>query len=143
MTDASVARAPRFKNFELIAGGVLTAIIVIAVLLSRVLFPDSGDAVNFMARMMPPSSAGASLRHRPARQGRAGPGRCRRTHLAAGRRSFGGRRRRARTAVGLVSGYYRGFWDTLVMRFADIQLALPFILLAITFIAIIGGGLTT
>ena len=44
--------------------------------------------------------------------------------------------------MGLVSGYYRGVWDVIVMRFADVQLALPFILLAITFIAIIGGGLT-
>lgn len=44
--------------------------------------------------------------------------------------------------MGLVSGYYRGFWDMVVMRFADVQLALPFILLAITFIAIVGGGLT-
>lgn len=44
--------------------------------------------------------------------------------------------------LGLVAGYYRGFWDVLVMRFADVQLALPFILLAITFVAIIGGSLT-
>lgn len=44
--------------------------------------------------------------------------------------------------MGLISGYYRGIWDVLVMRFADVQLALPFILLAITFIAIIGGSLT-
>lgn len=44
--------------------------------------------------------------------------------------------------MGLVAGYYRGFWDMLVMRFADVQLALPFILLAITFIAIVGGSLT-
>jgi peptide/nickel transport system permease protein len=43
--------------------------------------------------------------------------------------------------MGLIAGYYRGIWDMLVMRFADIQLALPFILLAITFIAIVGGGL--
>lgn len=43
--------------------------------------------------------------------------------------------------MGLVAGYYRGFWDMVVMRFADVQLALPFILLAITFIAIVGGGL--
>jgi peptide/nickel transport system permease protein len=43
--------------------------------------------------------------------------------------------------MGLVSGYYRGFWDVIVMRFADVQLAMPFILLAITFIAIVGGGL--
>ncbi len=41
---------------------------------------------------------------------------------------------------GLIAGYYRGITDMLVMRFADVQLALPFILLAITFMAIIGGG---
>ena len=45
-------------------------------------------------------------------------------------------------AMGLIAGYYRGFWDMLVMRFADVQLALPFILLAITFVAILGGSLT-
>ncbi|MDB6178694.1 ABC transporter permease [Paracoccus sp. Z330] len=45
-------------------------------------------------------------------------------------------------AVGLVAGYYRGIWDVVVMRSADIQLALPFILLAITIIAIVGGSLT-
>ncbi len=44
--------------------------------------------------------------------------------------------------MGLIAGYYRGLWDVLVMRFADIQLALPFILLAITFVAIFGGSLT-
>jgi peptide/nickel transport system permease protein len=45
-------------------------------------------------------------------------------------------------AMGLVSGYYRGVWDVIVMRFADVQLALPFILLAITFVAIVGGSVT-
>src|SRR5690606_7417057 len=39
-------------------------------------------------------------------------------------------------------GYYRGFWDMIVIRFADVHLALPFILLAITFVAILGGSLT-
>ena len=42
--------------------------------------------------------------------------------------------------MGLISGYYRGFWDMIVMRLPT-QLALPFILVAITFIAILGGGL--
>ncbi len=27
--------------------------------------------------------------------------------------------------MGLITGYYRGFWDMVVMRFADVQLALP------------------
>ncbi|MDP5217300.1 ABC transporter permease [Ruegeria sp. 2205SS24-7] len=35
-------------------------------------------------------------------------------------------------------GGLSGLWDTLIMRFADIQLALPFILMAITVIAIVG-----
>ncbi|HTJ56879.1 MAG TPA: ABC transporter permease [Devosiaceae bacterium] len=143
MTDASIARAPRFKSFELIAGGVLTGVIVILVLLSNVLFPDSGDAVNFMARMMPPFHSwahpfgtdplGKDILARVVAGGRI-------SLLVGVVSAIGGVV--LGTAVGLVSGYYRGFWDTLVMRFADIQLALPFILLAITFIAIIGGGLT-
>jgi peptide/nickel transport system permease protein len=45
------------------------------------------------------------------------------------------------TIVGLVAGYYRGIWDLILMRCADVQLALPFILIAITFIAILGSGL--
>jgi len=45
------------------------------------------------------------------------------------------------TIVGLFAGYYRGFLDAFVMRFADVQLALPFILMAITVIAIVGPGI--
>jgi peptide/nickel transport system permease protein len=45
------------------------------------------------------------------------------------------------TLVGLVAGYYRGIAETLLMRFADIQLALPFILIAIMFLAILGTGI--
>jgi peptide/nickel transport system permease protein len=45
------------------------------------------------------------------------------------------------TFVGLVAGYFRGALDTILMRLADIQLSFPFILLAITVIAVIGPGL--
>jgi len=45
------------------------------------------------------------------------------------------------TIIGLIAGYYRGLAETFLMRFADVQLALPFILLAIMFIAILGPGL--
>jgi peptide/nickel transport system permease protein len=45
------------------------------------------------------------------------------------------------TVIGLVAGYYRGIWDIILMRCADVQLALPFILLAITFTAILGADL--
>jgi peptide/nickel transport system permease protein len=46
------------------------------------------------------------------------------------------------TVAGLIAGYFRGIADMILMRIADIQLAMPFILMAITFIAIVGPGLS-
>jgi len=43
--------------------------------------------------------------------------------------------------LGLVAGYFRGRIDDLIMRVADIQLALPQILLAIAMLAVLGPGL--
>jgi peptide/nickel transport system permease protein len=43
--------------------------------------------------------------------------------------------------LGLVSGFFGKYVDTLVMRLADIQLAVPFILLAIAIMAVLGTGL--
>ena len=43
--------------------------------------------------------------------------------------------------VGLVAGYYGGRLDDVIMRLADIQLALPQILLAIAMLAVLGPGL--
>ena len=43
--------------------------------------------------------------------------------------------------AGLVCGFYGGMVDTVIMRLADIQLAFPFILLAIAIVAVLGGGL--
>jgi peptide/nickel transport system permease protein len=45
------------------------------------------------------------------------------------------------TIIGLVAGYYAGISDNLLMRFTDIMLAIPGILLAMTIVAAIGGGL--
>jgi peptide/nickel transport system permease protein len=43
--------------------------------------------------------------------------------------------------LGLVSGYYGGWLDTVIMRLLDVQLAFPGLLVAICIIAIIGPGL--
>jgi peptide/nickel transport system permease protein len=43
--------------------------------------------------------------------------------------------------LGLISGYFGKWPETLIMRIADIQLAVPFILLAIAIMAILGTGL--
>ncbi len=42
---------------------------------------------------------------------------------------------------GLLSGYFGGLVDDVIMRLTDIQLALPYILLAIALLAIVGSGL--
>ncbi len=46
------------------------------------------------------------------------------------------------TFLGLLAGYYGRWIDEVLMRIADLFLAFPFILLAITIIAVLGAGLT-
>jgi peptide/nickel transport system permease protein len=45
------------------------------------------------------------------------------------------------TFIGLLSGFYGGKVDSVFMRLADVQLAFPFILLAIAIIAVLGPNL--
>lgn len=44
--------------------------------------------------------------------------------------------------LGAVAGYYSGHFDTVVMRFMDILLAIPGILLAISIVSTLGPGIT-
>ncbi|HNX30211.1 MAG TPA: glutathione ABC transporter permease GsiD [Holophaga sp.] len=45
------------------------------------------------------------------------------------------------TALGLVSGYYEGWADRVIMRVCDVLFAFPGILLAIGIVAVLGGGI--
>lgn len=45
------------------------------------------------------------------------------------------------TVVGLVSGYFGGWADRVLMRLADIQLAFPALLLALAIVGFVGSGL--
>ena len=45
------------------------------------------------------------------------------------------------TLLGILAGYYGRLVDDIIMRLADIQLAFPFILLAILFLVVLGEGL--
>ena len=146
MSDAPASDTrsrPRFLlSLELVAGSILTGSIVLLVLFSPLIFPDNGDTVNFLARLMPPfvdwthplgtDPLGKDVLARVVAGGRI-------SLIVGVVSALGGVV--IGTIMGLIAGYYRGIWDTILMRFADVQLALPFILLAITFIAIIGGGL--
>ncbi|MFV0294311.1 MAG: ABC transporter permease [Paracoccus sp. (in: a-proteobacteria)] len=131
----------RFRSLEFILGAGITAVICMTVLVSGWLFPDVGR-IDLTARLLSPFQQADHLlgtdplgRDVMARVIVGG-----KISLTVGFVSV------ACSVVlgvvmGLVAGYYRGIWDVILMRFADIQLALPFILLAITVIAVIGGSL--
>lgn len=136
-------RQSRFMSLEFILGAFLTVTICLAVVFSGLLFPDGGAKVDLLARLTPPfvnaahplgtDPLGRDVLARVVAGGKIS--------LLVGFASVAGALVLG-VLMGLIAGYYRGFWDMIVMRFADIQLAMPFILLAITFIAIVGGSLT-
>jgi peptide/nickel transport system permease protein len=130
-----------FKSFELVLGLVLAGGMGLAVLFSGFLFPDGGESMDLMARLLPPFQSPAHLlgtdplgRDVLARVVVGG-----KISLTVGILSVMGAVVIG-TLVGLVAGYYRGIAEIVLMRFADIQLALPFILIAIMFLAILGTG---
>ena len=142
--SATVQKSPRRKRapLELVLGAALMIVIIGSVLLSSWLFADPGQ-ISLTARVVPPfqnpehilgtDALGRDILARVANGGWVS--------LQVGFISVLGSVVLG-VFMGLIAGYYRGIWDVIVMRFADVQLALPFILLAITFVAILGGSLT-
>ncbi|MET0527920.1 MAG: ABC transporter permease [Microvirga sp.] len=132
----------RFRSMELVLGILFTGSISLAALLSPILFPDGGESMDLMARLIPPfqdwnhilgtDPLGRDVLARVIVGGRIS--------LVVGILSVLGGVVLG-TLVGLVAGYYRGIPEMLLMRFVDIQLALPFILVAIMFLAIFGAGI--
>lgn len=141
-TKTSSVLFSRFASLEFIVGVVLTGCICLAVIFSGYLFPGGANKIDLLARLTPPfvnpahvfgtDPLGRDVLARVITGGKIS--------LFVGFVSvissvvIG-------TIMGLVAGYYRGFWDMALMRFVDVQLAMPFILLAITVMAILGGGL--
>ena len=131
-----------WRSFEFLGGAVLTGLMAALVLLSVYIFPDRGAAMDLAARLATPFTSPAHWlgtdplgRDVLARVLVGG-----RISLLVGSLSVLGASLLG-IFIGLVAGYYRGFWDMFLMRCVDVQLALPFILVALTFISILGGGL--
>jgi peptide/nickel transport system permease protein len=138
---ASRTASSNFLKLEFVLGAFLVGVIGIAVIFSGVILPGA-EKIDLMSRLVPPFVRPAHVlgtdplgRDVLARVMAGG-----KISLLVGFVSVAGGVTIG-VVMGLIAGYYRGIWDMLVMRFADIQLAMPFILLAITFIAIVGGGL--
>lgn len=141
-TKTSSVLFSRFASLEFIVGVVLTGCICLAVIFSGYLFPGGANKIDLLARLTPPFVNPAHIfgtdplgRDVLARVVTGG-----KISLFVGFVSVIGSVVIG-TIMGLVAGYYRGFWDMALMRFVDVQLAMPFILLAITVMAILGGGL--
>lgn len=143
-TPGLLPRAPRaaglLRHVELVLGTVLAGTMVLLALLAPLLFPRV-NAMDLRARLTHPFTSLAHLLgtdplgHDVLARIAAGG----RVSLLVGVVSVAGAAVIG-TAAGLVAGYYRGWLDAALMRIADVQLALPFILLAIMFIAILGPG---
>ncbi len=130
-TPTEAARAATLAQslpfLEFVMGVVLTGAVVLAVLLSGWLFPDGGEAWTWQRARRRRSRAWPGYPgHRPAGPRRAGA-----RVVVGGQISLDGRLRVGAfgallgTVMGLIAGYYRGFWDMIVMRFADVRWRCP------------------
>ena len=139
---APAMRSMQWRSLEFILGALLTGVMLALVLLSVWIFPARGSLMDLSARLTEPFAGwahplgtdplGRDVLARVLVGGRIS--------LMVGFLSVLGASALG-IMIGLIAGYYRGFWDMLLMRCVDVQLALPFILVALTFISILGGGL--
>ncbi|MGJ7486871.1 ABC transporter permease [Variovorax sp. LT2P21] len=130
------------RSLEFIVGVLLVGTMLTLALISPLIFPDLGTRMDLAARLTAPFTEwrhllgtdplGRDVLERVLLGGRVS--------LFVGFVSVAGSVT-VGVIVGLIAGYYRGFWDMFLMRCVDVQLALPFILIALTFISILGGGL--
>jgi len=129
-----------------VAGGMLLALILAASLGFHVIYPVDPLAQDLLARLTPPFwEEGGSLAHPLGTDNLGRDVLVRilygsRVSLAVGFAAVlvacG-----AGILLGLVSGYYGGRIDSVIMRVADVFMAYPFMLLTISVIAVLGNSI--
>lgn len=127
-------------------GGVIILVLVVAAFGAPILAPYDPNKTNLLLRNTPPAwEAHGSTAHL---LGTDPVGRDMVSRLIYGARIslFIGLTVTILASVlgillGLIAGYYEGWIEEVIMRVADLFLAFPFILLAITIIAVLGAGL--
>lgn len=138
---AAQVQAPAHRRIRLgasvIVGGFLVLLVLAVALLAPVLAPHSPYQMNIINSFAPPSRA------YPLGTDNFGRDLLSRLMYGAQESLLVGAVAVAISVaigfpLGLVSGYYRTWLDTLIMRLADVFLAFPAILLAIALVAILG-----
>lgn len=141
------ARTARIRRSARAFGGSPAAAVAVAVVVASIVVavaapliaPYNPDATNILQRLQGPSAAhwfgtdelGRDLLSRVIYGGRV-------SLLTAGIAVAGASV--VGVTLGMVSGYFGGWAETLIMRVIDILLAIPAILLAMGLIAVIGRG---
>ena len=140
----------RLRRFGLhdpegLVGSVALLLVIMAAFLAGVLAPMDPERQNIALRLLPPGTETSGYRFW---LGTDELGRDLLSRVIFGTRvslsvGFGAVLLSAAfgTAVGILSGYYGGSWDDLLMRVTDVQLAFPSILLSLAIVAILGAGL--
>jgi len=144
-TRASVWRSVRRARLA-VAGGIVLSVVVLMGATAPVLAPQDPAEQSILERLKPPGFRDSLGRRHYL--GTDQLGRDILSRLMYGARvslvvgitavCIGGT---LGLALGLVSGYYGGWVDDVIMRLADIQLAFPSILLYIAVLAVLGPGL--
>lgn len=133
-------------NPSAVFGGTLVACLVLAALLAPLIAPYDPNATDLRLRNTPPAwLPGGSAAH-PLGTDPVGRDLLSRVIYGARVSLLVGFAVTALAAIsgtvlGLLAGYYGRWVDQALMRIADLFLAFPFILLAITIIAVLGAGL--
>jgi len=135
-----------FKRKTALIGSIIVLIVILSALLAPFISPYDPNESDLSKRLLPPSwEEGGNQEHF---LGTDHLGRDILSRIIYGTRIslivgivtvlisgiFG-------TILGLIGGYYRGFIDSFLMRLTEIQLAFPFILLALAIMAVLGPGL--
>ncbi|MDY0926895.1 ABC transporter permease [Pantoea trifolii] len=140
-------RRPRRLFYgDAVIGGVLLIVVIAAALLSPWLPLPDALSNNLSEMFLPPGSPGAQATHW---LGTDQLGRDLLARILSGTRlsllvvlvaaAIGAV---IGVALGMIAGYAGGWVDALIMRLIDIQLAVPFILLILLVIALMGASLT-
>jgi len=137
---------PLLRSWLRLAGVIVLLLVVLIALTAPLIAPQDPNAGDLVSRLAPPYVFGGDNPAYPL--GTDGLGRDILSRMIYGSRvsllvglssvAIGGT---LGVVLGLLTGYYGGRLDAIVMRLADIQLAFPFILLAIAVLAVLGQGL--
>jgi peptide/nickel transport system permease protein len=129
------------RNRAAVAGALIVLVIAVCAIFAPLVSPFAPNALDFAAYLMPPSGThvfgtdeqGRDLLARVIYGGRIS---LRIGFIAVSIALVSG------AALGLIAGYYEGWSGALIMRWMDVMLAFPSILLALAIVAVLGSGIT-